>query len=271
MLNTGAWRINVTGPTGLAARLVGPYLELIDAFDIMAGDRHVAPEEVRFYSRSDVAWYRRTAVCVYELVDGSDRADEPYDTCPEVEIRIPPRRPRRARTVLRPLRDRPRCAGRLSASSITWDLTASVNWLTSLWACSSSQLRSMARRPGRAAKAASAASLTVRRVPMTVDTSTLCLRAASAWVVSREVTSKKISHFASGDGTRGHRRAPFSLTDNSSQVRPRACQSWFNARHHLRVELRRRTTVRSGRSKDLEIIVLRLWVPKNMGARADQA
>ena len=49
MLNTGAWRINVTGPTGLAARLVGPYLELIDAFDIMAGDRHVAPEEVRFY------------------------------------------------------------------------------------------------------------------------------------------------------------------------------------------------------------------------------
>ena len=88
MLNTGAWRINVTGPTGLAERLVGPYLELIDAFDIMAGDRHVAPEEVRFYSRSDVAWYRRTAACVYELVDGSDRADEPSDTCPEVAIRI---------------------------------------------------------------------------------------------------------------------------------------------------------------------------------------
>ncbi len=50
-------------------------------------------------------------------------------------------------------------------------------------------------------------------------------RAASAWVISREATSKKISHFASGDSTRGLRRAPFSLTADSSHVRPRACQS----------------------------------------------
>ena len=52
---------------------------------------------------------------------------------------------------------------RSNASSIAWDLTASVNWPTSLWACSSSQLRSLARRPGRAANAANAASFTVRR------------------------------------------------------------------------------------------------------------
>ena len=37
--------------------------------------------------------------------------------------------------------------------------------------------------------------------------------------------------------------AVFSDTghDNSSQIAPRACQSWFNSEHHLRVELRRRT------------------------------
>ena len=32
--------------------------------------------------------------------------------------------------------------------------------------------------------------------------SAVAVRAASAWVTSREVTSKKISHFASGDSTR---------------------------------------------------------------------
>ena len=42
------------------------------------------------------------------------------------------------------------------------------------------------------ANAASAASFTARRMPMTVDTSTCHLRAASAWVISREATSKKI-------------------------------------------------------------------------------
>ena len=70
---------------------------------------------------------------------------------------------------------------RSTASSMAWALTASLNRSTSQRARSSSQLRSLAGRPRRAANAASAASFTARRMPMTVDTSTCCLRAASAW------------------------------------------------------------------------------------------
>jgi hypothetical protein len=61
---------------------------------------------------------------------------------------------------------------------------------------------------GLADSAAIVASLTVRRMPMIVDTSTCHLHAASAWVISRDVTCKKISHFVSGDNTRGRQRPP---------------------------------------------------------------
>jgi len=93
-----------------------------------------------------------------------------------------------------------------TASSIAWDLIASVSWAISARAASSSQFRSLAGRPGLRASAASAASFTVRRMPITVDTSTACLRAASAWVMSPAVTAKKISHFFSGDNFVGLRR-----------------------------------------------------------------
>jgi hypothetical protein len=56
------------------------------------------------------------------------------------------------------------------------------------------------------ANAANAASLTVRRMPMIVDTSTVHLRAASAWLISPPLTCKKISHFVSGDSFVGRRR-----------------------------------------------------------------
>ena len=52
---------------------------------------------------------------------------------------------------------------------------------------------------------------------------------------------RKISHFVSGDSTRARRRAPLSLTGSSSQIVPRACQSWFISQPYLRVELRCRT------------------------------
>ena len=66
------------------------------------------------------------------------------------------------------------------------------------------------------------------------------LAAASAWVISREVTCKKISHFVSGDNTRGRLRPPFSLTDSSSRIVPGDCQRWAISRWTLRGELRRK-------------------------------
>ena len=83
--------------------------------------------------------------------------------------------PRRERT------DQPQPAfPRTMASSMAWALMASVSWPISARAASSCQSRSLAGRPGVRASAASAASLTVRRIPMTVDTSTCHWRAASA-------------------------------------------------------------------------------------------
>ena len=80
---------------------------------------------------------------------------------------------------------------------MAWALIASVSWAISERAASSAQSRSLAGRPGFAASAANAASFTVRRMPITVDTSTIHLRAASAWVISPEVIFKKISHLVS--------------------------------------------------------------------------
>ena len=59
-------------------------------------------------------------------------------------------------------------------------------------------------------------------MPMIVNTSTCHLRAAWAWVISLELTSKKISHFVSGDSTRARRRAPLSLTVNRLRDAPLA-------------------------------------------------
>ena len=56
-----------------------------------------------------------------------------------------------------------------------------------------------------------------------------------------EAGTKEISHLVSGDSTRGRRRTSFSLTDNSSQIAPRACQHQFISEPYLRVELRCRT------------------------------
>jgi hypothetical protein len=54
-----------------------------------------------------------------------------------------------------------------------------------------------------ATSAASAASFTVRRMPMIVETSTIHRRAASAWVISPAVIFKKIAHLVSWLDTSG--------------------------------------------------------------------
>lgn len=89
---------------------------------------------------------------------------------------------------------------RTTASSIACAVIADVNWPISVRAGSNSQFRSDCWRPGlRAANAANAASFAVRRIPITVDTSTCHLRATSDWVISPDVTFKNTSHFVSGD------------------------------------------------------------------------
>ena len=94
MLNTPIWCIRLTDPTGSAAHLVGPYLEMIDAFDIMWGDRSVAPEEVRFLIDDGIVCYQRRDVCAYEIMTASDDAasTEPPDTASsassDVDIRL---------------------------------------------------------------------------------------------------------------------------------------------------------------------------------------
>jgi transposase-like protein len=74
---------------------------------------------------------------------------------------------------------------------------------------------------------ANAASLTVRRIPITVDASTCQLRAASAWQTSPAVTRKKISHFVSADRFFGRRRPLRDSGMNcSSRITQEDSQYW---------------------------------------------
>lgn len=93
-------------------------------------------------------------------------------------------------------------------------------------ASSMAQSRSLAGRPGLAASAARAASLTVRRMPMTLDTSTAHLRAPSAWVISPSAICRKIPHFVSALNTRGRRRPEpvLSIAGSSPREDRGTCQ-----------------------------------------------
>jgi hypothetical protein len=94
---------------------------------------------------------------------GSDRLVDQLEDC---FLRLT-RDPRRQRaTQIQPT------FPRSNAGSIACALTASVNCASSPRAASSSQLRSAAGRPGLADSATNAASFTLRRIPMIVDTST---------------------------------------------------------------------------------------------------
>jgi len=65
------------------------------------------------------------------------------------------------------------------------------------------------------ANAANVASFANARNRMITLTSTPYFRAASAWESSCEVTSRKISHFSSGDNCRRLRGFPFSIITSS--------------------------------------------------------
>ena len=64
-LNGDRWTVEVHDPTGLAADLVGPYLELLDALDRMWGGRNVAPAEAVLAGSGRTRTYRRTSDGAY--------------------------------------------------------------------------------------------------------------------------------------------------------------------------------------------------------------
>lgn len=129
---------------------------------------------------------------------------------------------------------------RITASSMACAVIAWVNWAISAWAASSCQSRSFAGRPGARDRAANAASFTVRRIPMIVETSTVHFRAASAWVISPAATCKKISHFVSAESFFGGRRRLASVMTGSSQQGRGDNQPWVISRRTLRAEVRRK-------------------------------
>ena len=80
-LNGDRWTVEVHDPTGLAAELAGPYLELLDALDRMWGGRNVAPAEAVLACGGRTRIYRRTS-------DGAYRAGAPGALGQQPDTRI---------------------------------------------------------------------------------------------------------------------------------------------------------------------------------------
>ena len=79
-----AWNVEVSDFTGLSAGLIGPYLELLDAFDLMWGMKTVAPHIATFRYGNQVAEWRRMGPCAYQ----SYAPESETDPHPDVEIRL---------------------------------------------------------------------------------------------------------------------------------------------------------------------------------------
>src|SRR5947209_11804567 len=138
-----------------------------------------------------------------------------------------------------------RCFPRCNVSSTANSFSASDRRSFSASAASSSTCSGDGGRPpgladANAARAASRASCLIR---ITVLTSTPHLRAASACEISCEVTSRKISHFSSGESCRRLRGPPFSIITSSWSVARTAFQDWHDKRPNLYREVRRRRRV----------------------------
>ena len=90
------WNVSVSDPTGLAVELIGPYLEMMDALDVMWGEQTVAPREATFRCGDRVVQWRRTAPAHYRKVPDTahmgpaqatiilDAAGLPSEPMPEV-------------------------------------------------------------------------------------------------------------------------------------------------------------------------------------------
>ena len=74
-------------PTGMAARVVGPYLVLFDDLDVMWGDRNAAPEEVVFITEENAVCWRRETLGGYTEAPSPTTGRSGVDG---VEIRLEP-------------------------------------------------------------------------------------------------------------------------------------------------------------------------------------
>ena len=87
MLTDPLWTVRLHDPTGMAARVVGPYLGLFDALDVMWGDRNAAPEEVVFITEENAVCWRRETLGGYTEAPSPTTGRSGVDG---VEIRLEP-------------------------------------------------------------------------------------------------------------------------------------------------------------------------------------
>ena len=87
-LNGDRWDINVDDLTGAAPRLLGPYLEMFDALDMLWGGRAVMPAEIGLHGRNSSIVWHRAADCEWTAHEaaGASPAAESVD----VKVRLEP-------------------------------------------------------------------------------------------------------------------------------------------------------------------------------------
>ena len=87
-LSGDRWNIRVDDPTGAAPRLLGPYLEMFDALDMLWGDRGVMPAEIGLHGqKSNIVW-RRAADCEWTAHEAAG-AGPPAESV-DVDVRLEP-------------------------------------------------------------------------------------------------------------------------------------------------------------------------------------
>ena len=87
-LSGDRWDIRVDDPTGAAPRLLGPYLEMVDALDMLWGGGAVMPAAVGLHGRTSSITWRRAADCEWTAHEASG-ADPPAVSV-DVEVRLEP-------------------------------------------------------------------------------------------------------------------------------------------------------------------------------------
>ena len=87
-LSGDRWDLRVDDPTGAAPRLLGPYLEMFDALDMVWGGRAVMPAEVGLHGRNSSIVWRRAADCEWTAHETAG-AGSP-DGLVDVEVRLEP-------------------------------------------------------------------------------------------------------------------------------------------------------------------------------------
>ena len=87
-LSGDRWHIRVDDPTGAAPRLLGPYLEMFDALDMLWGDRGVMPAEIGLHGRNSSIVWRRAADCEWTAHEAAG-ASPPAESV-DVDVRLEP-------------------------------------------------------------------------------------------------------------------------------------------------------------------------------------